>query len=135
MSNGSSIVVVKPSSNLPLVIDNNGLVAYFERIKSFPVLSEEEEVALINDADTYETAYVKMRNALITYQTLSDEEKSAVSAEYQLLTDRINSYNNIISEANTEHSKATELAFAPLAAMSFTFMAALWYLLKKKIFA
>ena len=49
MSNGSSIVVVKPSSNLPLVIDNNGLVAYFERIKSFPVLSEEEEVALIND--------------------------------------------------------------------------------------
>ena len=49
MSNGSSIVVVKPSSNLPLVIYNNGLVAYFERIKSFPVLSEEEEVALIND--------------------------------------------------------------------------------------
>ena len=49
MSNGSSIVVVKPSSNLSLVIDNNGLVAYFERIKSFPVLSEEEEVALIND--------------------------------------------------------------------------------------
>ena len=49
MSNGSSIVVVKPSSNLPLVIYNNGLVAYFERIKSFPDLSEEEEVALIND--------------------------------------------------------------------------------------
>ncbi len=49
MSNSSSIMVIKPSSNLPLVVDNNGLVAYFEKIKSFPVLSEDEERNLVMD--------------------------------------------------------------------------------------
>lgn len=49
MSNSSSIMVIKPSSNLPLVVENNGLVAYFEKIKTFPVLSEEEEEALVID--------------------------------------------------------------------------------------
>ena len=49
LSNGSSIMVIKPSSNLPLAVESNGLVAYMERIKSFPVLSEEEERALVVD--------------------------------------------------------------------------------------
>ncbi len=49
MSNSSSIMVIKPSAKLPLVVENNGLVAYFEKIKSFPVLSEEEERNLVVD--------------------------------------------------------------------------------------
>ncbi len=49
MSNNKSIMVIKPSSNLPLVPAESGLVAYFEKIKSFPVLSEDEEKALIID--------------------------------------------------------------------------------------
>lgn len=49
MSSNSSVVVIKPSSNLQLVVENNGLVAYFEKIKAFPVLSEEEEKALVID--------------------------------------------------------------------------------------
>lgn len=49
MSNSSSIMVIKPSSNLPLVVENNGLVAYLEKIKSFPVLTEEEERKLVID--------------------------------------------------------------------------------------
>mgnify|MGYP002623962174 CR=1 FL=1 len=49
MSNNSSIMVIKPSSSLPLVVENNGLVAYFEKIKSFPVLSEDEERNLVVD--------------------------------------------------------------------------------------
>lgn len=42
-------MVVSPKSQLPAVVDGNGLLAYFEKIKSFPVLSEEEEQSLIID--------------------------------------------------------------------------------------
>ncbi len=49
MAKGSSVVVVNSKPQLPAVIDNNGLLPYLEQIKSFPVLSEEEEQALIND--------------------------------------------------------------------------------------
>ena len=35
--------------NLPAVINDNSLVAYFEKIKSFPVLSQEQEESLVND--------------------------------------------------------------------------------------
>ena len=35
--------------NLPAVVSDNSLVAYFEKIKNFPVLTEEQEVELIKD--------------------------------------------------------------------------------------
>ena len=47
MSSNRDIVVRK--SNLPAVINDNSLAAYLEKIKSFPVLTEEQEVKLIND--------------------------------------------------------------------------------------
>lgn len=47
MSQNSNIMVVDNRSNLPVVIDGNGLLAYFEKIKKFPVLSEEEETGLL----------------------------------------------------------------------------------------
>ena len=49
MEKKSEIVVVKNSNNLPAVIDNNSLVAYLEKIKKFPVLTEEEENKLLID--------------------------------------------------------------------------------------
>lgn len=49
MSNNSSVMVINPSSNLPLVVENNGLVSYLEKIKTFPVLSDEEEQSLVLD--------------------------------------------------------------------------------------
>jgi len=45
--NSSLTVPVNKSANLPVVADSGGLAAYFEKIKSFPVLSEEEEQRLI----------------------------------------------------------------------------------------
>ena len=42
-------MVINPSSNLPLVVENNGLVSYLEKIKTFPVLSDEEEQSLVLD--------------------------------------------------------------------------------------
>lgn len=47
MSN--SLVVLNNNANLPAVVDSNGLVAYIERIKKFPVLSDEEEYKLLID--------------------------------------------------------------------------------------
>lgn len=47
MSQNSEIMVVKNSTNLPLVIEENSLFAYFEKIKKFPLLSENEEQTLL----------------------------------------------------------------------------------------
>lgn len=47
MSQNSNIMVVQHKTNLPAVIDGNGMVAYFEKIKKFPVLSDEEEQNLL----------------------------------------------------------------------------------------
>ncbi len=46
MSDYKGLVVRK--SNLPVVINDNSLVAYLDKIKTFPVLSEEQEVELVN---------------------------------------------------------------------------------------
>jgi len=47
MSNNKGLVVRK--TNLPVVINDNSLTAYLEKIKTFPVLSEEEEARLVNN--------------------------------------------------------------------------------------
>ena len=47
MSERKDVVVYSPKSNLPVVIDDGGLHAYIEKIKQFPVLSEEQERQLI----------------------------------------------------------------------------------------
>lgn len=47
MSQNNSLMVLEQRANLPAVIDSNGLVAYFEKIKKFPVLSDEEEHNLL----------------------------------------------------------------------------------------
>ena len=49
MSQNSEVVVVRNATNLPLVIEENSLFSYFEKIKKFPVLTEEEETNLIRD--------------------------------------------------------------------------------------
>ncbi len=49
MSESKKLVPVKSTNNLPAVIDSGSLVAYLEKIKKFPVLSEEEEKKLLID--------------------------------------------------------------------------------------
>ena len=45
----NNLVVYEPKNNLPTLTEENGLHAYLETIKKFPVLSEEEEVRLLKD--------------------------------------------------------------------------------------
>jgi len=50
MSENKSLVVVRSDENkLPVVVEDRGLNAYLEQIKKFPVLTEDEENALIHD--------------------------------------------------------------------------------------
>ncbi len=45
----SEVMVVKSSGNLPLVLEENSVFAYFEKIKNIPMLTEAEEVSLVQD--------------------------------------------------------------------------------------
>lgn len=49
MSQNNEVMVIKNTSNLPQVIEENSLFSYFEKIKKFPVLTESEEVNLIRE--------------------------------------------------------------------------------------
>lgn len=47
MAGNANVIVVNNNAKLPLVIEENSLFAYFEKIKKFPVLTETEEHRLI----------------------------------------------------------------------------------------
>jgi len=52
MSEHKSLVVVEKKPQLPMVVEDNGVYAYLEKIKTFPVLTEEEEKQLMYDFQT-----------------------------------------------------------------------------------
>ena len=52
MSEHKDLIVVKPKSQLPMVVEENGIYAYLDQIKNFPVLSEDVEKKLISDFQT-----------------------------------------------------------------------------------
>lgn len=49
MSENRNLVVINHKSNLPAIIDDGGLYSYLEQIKRFPVLTQEQEMQLINE--------------------------------------------------------------------------------------
>mgnify|MGYP000766118440 CR=1 FL=1 len=63
MATGSGLIL-KTSSNLPALINDNSLVAYLEQIKKFPVLSEAEEQKLL--ADFHEQNNLQAAQVLVT---------------------------------------------------------------------
>ena len=78
-----------------------------------------------------EVAYGEIYEALKLYAKLTDEEKALASDSFALLQDAMESYNSEAGAANNALAEATEIAFLPISA-SFAFVAALWFLLKKK---
>lgn len=62
MTCNNGLVIKK--CNLPAVVNDNSLVAYFEKIKAFPVLSEEQEISLVNDLQ--QNGNMKAAQILIT---------------------------------------------------------------------
>ena len=91
----------------------------------------DEMAALNKNADT-ETTYSELYAVLQTYTSLSAKEKEDVAKEFATLQQMINAYNTKAQTANNELAEATEIAFGPIAATSFAFLAALWFMLRKK---
>ena len=91
-----------------------------------------DEMAKLNQNANTETTYGELYAVLQTYATLSAEEKAEVANEFTALQQIINAYNTKAQTANNELAEATEIAWAPIAAVSFPFLAALWFLLRKK---
>ena len=94
---------------------------------------KDELEVMTKDTNT-ETTYSELYALLQTYATLSDEEKANVATEFAIVQQMIGAYNQKAQIANNELADATEIAFAPIVATGFTFLAALWFLLKKKFF-
>lgn len=90
MSNENGLVVRK--CNLPALISDNSLAAYMEKIKTFPVLTEEQEIALVTDLQ--QNGNMQAAQILVTSHLRLAAKIAMTYRRYGLpLTD-------IISEAN-----------------------------------
>lgn len=49
MAKGTNLVVYTNKTNLPAIVEDDGLHSYMEKIKQFPVLTDEEEALLIQN--------------------------------------------------------------------------------------
>lgn len=92
MSERKDVVLYNSKSNLPVVIDDGGLHAYLEKIKQFPVLSEEEERKLIYQFK--EQGDLKAAQTLITSHLRLAVKIAMTYRRYGLPT------ADLISEAN-----------------------------------
>ena len=90
-----------------------------------------QAVKNLSNNESVENTYSELYSALQLYSKLTDDEKQEANEEFLVLQAAINAYNSKAETANTELKNATEIAFIPISA-SFTFLAALWFLLKKK---
>lgn len=93
-----------------------------------------DEMAALSENASTEMTYAELYAVLQTYAALPDAEKMNVATEYAALEQLIEAYNIKAKTANAELANATEIAFAPIAATGFVFVAALWFLLRKKFF-
>lgn len=92
MSTRKDIVVYENKSNLPALIDDDGLHAYLEQIKQFPVLSLEEENALVREFK--EKGNLQAAQKLITSHLRLAVKIALTYRRYGLPT------SDLISEAN-----------------------------------
>ena len=90
-----------------------------------------DAVAGLSKDQSAEATYNEIYTALQIYAKLTDEEKQEANDSLIVLQAAIESYNAKANVVNEEMEKATEVAFIPIST-SFAFLAALWFLLKKK---
>ena len=93
-----------------------------------------DQIGALPPAEVTEKTYQALYAALQTYAALTTEEQAAVSAEYEVLGQRIADYNAGVQSLNSSLADATKIGLAPIMTCGFTFAAALWYLLSKRVF-
>ena len=93
----------------------------------------EDEVSLLDAAETRTEKFQAIRNALLTYGDLTDAERKEVSAAYSVLKEAIAEYNASAEAVNEELISATELALQIIASATATMsaLAAAWFVVKK----
>lgn len=92
MSNSKDIVVYENKSNLPVVVDDDGLHRYLQQIRQFPVLSTEEEIDLVRQFK--EKGDLQAAQKLITSHLRLAVKIALTYRRYGLPT------SDLISEAN-----------------------------------
>lgn len=85
------------------------------------------------DRSTGEQKLVFITEALSVYNALTDEEKAEASADYAVLRDAINSYNEEANSINEVHRNATSVAFGTIS-QAFIFLSELVTLIIRTIF-
>ena len=90
-----------------------------------------QAVQSLSNNEYAENTYSEIYSALQLYSKLTDDEKQEANEEFLIIQAAVDAYNSEAEIANTELKNATEIAFVPISA-SFTFLAALWFLFKKK---
>ena len=92
MTGGKDLVVYENKSNLPVIVEDDGVHRYLEQIRQFPVLSEEEEYELVRDFK--EKGNLQAAQKLITSQLRLAVKIALTYRRYGLPT------ADLISEAN-----------------------------------
>ncbi|MBQ9035586.1 MAG: RNA polymerase factor sigma-32 [Alphaproteobacteria bacterium] len=92
MANKTDLVVFEQKNNLPAIIADDGLHAYLEKIKQFPVLTEEQEINLIRNFK--EKGDLQAAQTLITSHLRLAVKIALTYRRYGLPT------SDLISEAN-----------------------------------
>ena len=113
--------------------DDATYIATYTSINKNIEVFNEKVVALV-DSTISKELYGKIYEAIQIYCIFNEEEKQEVEDSYQKLLESIEAYNAEAEVVNAEHEKATEIAFAPLSSMGITFIAAIYFLLKRKFF-
>ena len=90
-----------------------------------------DAVNSFTEDQSLEDTFSELYTALVLYSKLSEDEKQSVSDSFTILQLAIEDYNDEAKLVNKELANATEVAFAPIT-VSFAFLAALWFILKKK---
>jgi len=92
MSSSKDLVIYENKSNLPIVVDDDGLHRYLEQIKQFPVLSAQEEMDLVREFK--EKGNLQAAQKLITSHLRLAVKIALTYRRYGLPT------SDLISEAN-----------------------------------
>ena len=107
------------------------IYAIWEDAGSGYLESFKNAVAGLTANATADVAYGELLAALSLYAKLTDAEKTATAEDFEALRGAIEVYNAKADAANNALMDATKIAFVPIT-VSFAFLSALWFLLKKK---
>jgi len=107
------------------------IYAIWEDAGSGYLESFKNAVAGLTANATADVAYGELLAALSLYAKLTDAEKTAAAEDFEALRGAIEVYNAKADAANNALMDATKIAFVPIT-VSFAFLSALWFLLKKK---